>query len=100
VAHLGARANAGTALFEEKVVREISCRGGVTLQGDDADEDQIHVEGVIVNFVPVPGIVRCLCGAELSSWNLRQNTGGAELVCTRCHRTQGRLEAGVRTHRG
>jgi len=73
--------------------------GAVVLTGDDDDQDQVVVEGIVTAFSPVRGNAHCLCGAELHRWNLRPTADGAEFSCSDCHRVQGRLEVGVKVYR-
>jgi hypothetical protein len=81
-------------------MREHSRRDGcVVLTGDQDDQDEVIVEGIITAFTPRRGGSHCVCGAALQSWNLRHIAEGAELSCPRCHRVHGFIGVGVRVHR-
>ena len=50
--------------------------GAVVLTGDDGDQDQVIVEGIITAFAPNRDS-HCVCGAALQSWHLRHVAEGA-----------------------
>ena len=73
--------------------------GCVVLTGDEGDQDQVIVEGIVTAFAPSRDGSRCACGAALQPWDLRHVAEGAEISCHRCHRVHGFIAVGVRVHR-
>lgn len=85
---------------QEPTMREHLRRDGcVVLTGDEGDQDQVIVEGIVTTFIPNRAGSRCVCGAALLPWNLRHVAEGAEICCNRCHRVHGLIGLGVRVHR-
>jgi hypothetical protein len=80
-------------------MREAPRRDGcLALYGDEGDT--VIVEPVVLGFAPVPGMVRCACGAPLKRWSWRHVTAEAvEIICDRCHRALAFIRLGARAHR-